>query len=340
MNLLILGGTVFVGRHLVEQALERGHDVTLFNRGRTNPELYPEVEHLHGDRDGGLAVLAGRKWDAVIDTCGYVPRVVRASAEALKDAVDHYTFVSSVSVYVEEGGQGPDEDSPVGRLEDETVEVVDGRTYGPLKALCEEAVSAVFGDRALNVRPGLIVGPNDPTGRFTWWPARADRGGPFVAPDTPDAPTQFIDVRDLASWMLDMVERGEAGAYNATGPVPPVTVGDVIAASLAAVGEGASNVAGDPRPAPEPVWVPEATLLELEVAPFMEQPLWVPREGWAFMEADVSRAVAQGLSFRPLAETVIDTLAWHRSLPEADRPTRAGLSPEKEAAVLATVGAC
>ncbi len=332
MNLLVLGGTQFVGRHLVAQALERGHTVTLFHRGRTNPELFPEAEHVLGDRDGGLDTLAGRNWDAVVDTCGYVPRLVRDAAKALHSAAPFYAFVSTISVYAEPGGEGegPNEDSPLGVLEDETTETVDGATYGPLKALCEAEVRNVYGDAALIVRPGLIVGPHDPTGRFTWWPARAARGGRFVAPDAPATPTQFIDARDLTAWLLDMIERRVGGTYNATGPVPPATLGDVVAAGVAAAGTDA-----------EPVWLPEETLLAAEVRPFMELPLWVTREGRGLMNVDVSRAVAQGLHFRSVSETVADTLAWWRALPEDARPGegRAGIAAEKEAALLAAADA-
>ncbi len=218
MRILILGGTVFVGRHLVEAALARGHEVTLFNRGQHGPDLYPGVEKLRGDRDGGLDALRGRRWDAAIDTCGYVPRIVRASATLLANAVDHYTFISSVSVYPEAHTRHLDEDSPVGALDDESVEDVTPETYGPLKALCEQAAEGAMSGRALTIRPGLIVGPHDPTDRFTYWPRRVAQGGEVLAPGRPERPVQIIDARDLAAWTLQLVASGARGVYNATGP--------------------------------------------------------------------------------------------------------------------------
>jgi nucleoside-diphosphate-sugar epimerase len=208
MRLLILGGTAFLGRALVDDALGRGHELTLFNRGKTNPELYPEVERLQGDRDGDLTVLQGKTWDAVIDTSGYVPRVVGQSAELLADAVGHYTFISSISAYADFSQPGADENAAVGKLEDESVEEIDGDTYGPLKVLCEEVVEKRLPGRTLIIRPGLIIGPHDPTDRFTYWPCRVERGGEVLAPGKPEKSVQFIDARDLAAWNLDMVEGG------------------------------------------------------------------------------------------------------------------------------------
>src|SRR5579872_4273010 len=218
MKLLILGGTVFLGRHIVEAALARGHEVTLFNRGQHNPDLFPEVEKLRGDRNGDLAALQGRQWDAAIDTSGFVPRVVRASAEALANAVKHYTFISSISVYADFTKLGIDESSPVAKLVDESVEEVTGETYGGLKALCEQAAEEALPGKVLIVRPGLIVGPDDQTDRFTYWPYRVAQGGEMLAPGRPAHQEQFIDVRDLAQWIVRMVEAGKTGVYNATGP--------------------------------------------------------------------------------------------------------------------------
>src|SRR5262245_15355911 len=214
MQILVLGGTQFLGRHVVEAALARGHDVTLFNRGRTRPELFPPLEKLRGDRDGDLAALAGRSFDAVVDTSGYVPRIVRETIDALGD-VGHYTFVSTMSVYPEDG-RAPGENTPVAQLEEETEEI-SLASYGPLKALCEEAVR----DRATAAfipRPGLIVGPWDPTGRFTYWPERVAAGGTVLAPAPPDQPVQVVDVRDLADWIVDAAEQGLTGTYNAISP--------------------------------------------------------------------------------------------------------------------------
>src|SRR5690606_2480891 len=228
MKLLIIGGTRFVGRALVDSALARGHEVTLFNRGQSNPGLYPQVETIVGDRTGDLSALSSRSWDAVIDTCGYVPRIVRNMAETLSGNVGHYTFISSISVYRDFTQAGIDEAYPVGTVEDETVEEITGETYGPLKALCEQAVAEVFPGRALNIRPGLIVGPHDGSDRFNYWPYRVARGGEVLAPGNPDASAQIIDVRDLGDWTLDMAERQATGVYNATGPEQPFTISHVL----------------------------------------------------------------------------------------------------------------
>jgi len=231
MRILILGGTEFLGRHLVDAALTSGHEVTLFNRGRTNPDLYPDVEKLRGDRDGNLAVLRSRQWDAVIDTSGYVPRVVRQSVELLKEAAQHYTFVSSISVYVDFSRIGMDENASVGTLENVTTENV-SEHYGALKALCEQEVQSTFGERALVVRPGLIVGSHDPTDRFTYWVRRFSQGVEVLVPGRCDYPVHLIDVRDLAEWMIRMVENKVSGVFNTTGPEKALTmekfVGDLV----------------------------------------------------------------------------------------------------------------
>ncbi len=323
MRVLILGGTVFVGRHLVEAALARGHEVTLFNRGQHGPDLYPGVEKLRGDRDSGLDALRGRRWDAAIDTCGYVPRLVRASATLLANAVDHYTFISSVSVYPEARTRHLDEDSPVGALDDESVEDVTPETYGPLKALCERAAEGAMSGRALTIRPGLIVGPHDPTDRFTYWPHRVARGGEVLAPGRPERPAQIIDARDLAAWTLQLVASGATGVYNATGPNYTLTMGRVLD-TCADVSGGDARI----------TWIDERFLLDAGVAPWSELPLWVPEEEDYLDAVDSSRAVAAGLTFRPLADTVRDTLAWDATRP-ADLGRKAGLTPERERDLLA-----
>src|SRR5262249_55921530 len=239
MKLLILGGTIFLGRYLVEAALAAGHDVTLFNRGQHNPELYPEVEKLRGDRDGGLAALRGRRWDAVVDTSGYLPRVARASAELLADAVDHYTFISSISVYPHFRSLGTDESAPVDTLDDPNIEEVTGETYGPLKALCEQAAEQALPGRTLVIRPGLIVGPHDYSDRFTYWVRRVAQGGEVLAPERPDWHTQIIDVRDLAEWTLRMAERRLVGVYNATGPAYDLSFGQLLDTCRAVSGSDA-----------------------------------------------------------------------------------------------------
>lgn len=319
MNLLVLGGTVFLGRHVVHVARARGHDVTLFNRGKSGPDVFPDVETITGDRKESLEPLAGRRWDAVVDTCGYVPRVVSASATALADAVSHYTFISSGSVYEDFTGAG-DESSKVGTLEDPTVEEVTAETYGPLKALCERAAEAAMPGRVLNVRAGLIVGPNDPSDRFTYWPHRIAKGGDVLAPDRKDMNVQFIDVRDLAEWIVGSAERNVTGIYNATGPVEDLAFAPLLEACRRVTGSGAQIE-----------WVGEKFLLDHEVGPWMELPLWIPEED---LRMDCTRAFETGLTTRPVDETIRDTLAWAMSRP-ADWTWRAGMDPEKERTLLA-----
>lgn len=319
MKLLILGGTAFLGRHLVELALRRGHEVTLFNRGQRNPDLFSEVEQLRGDRNGHLDALRGRRWDAVIDTSGYIPRLVRDSATLLASAVEHYTFISSISVYAPSGEQLT-EASPVGHLKDEGVEEITGETYGPLKALCEQAAEAALPGRTLVLRPGLIVGPHDPSDRFTYWPVRMARGGEILAPDSPDLLVQVIDVRDLAEWNLRLVEARATGIYNATGPVKPLTMGEVLQSCQSAAGSRLT-------------WVSEEFLLAQKVGAFVEMPLWVPKQAAGMMNVNVTKAVRAGLSFRPIADTARDTLAWAGSRP-ADYKWRGGLAAEREVDLL------
>jgi nucleoside-diphosphate-sugar epimerase len=325
MKLLILGGTVFLGRHLVTAAQARGHEITLFNRGEHNPELFPDVEKLRGNRDGNLEALWDRQWDTVIDTCGYVPRVVRVSAELLADNIEHYVFISSISVYSDVSKPGVDETAPVGQMLDPTVEVVDGETYGPLKALCEQAVEEIMPGRALNIRPGLIVGPFDPSDRFTYWPVRVARGGKMLAPGTPDYRVQIIDVRDLAEWTIRMVEAGHTGVFNAIGPAAPLTMGDILNVSERNAPKGT-----------EVVWMDEEFLLKHDVQPWSELPLWIPTSDAQFAsihEVSIARALDAGLTFRSIGDTVRDTLAWNATRP-ADREWRAGLRPEREAELL------
>ena len=318
MKLLVLGGTKFLGRAAVEAALAGGHWVTLFNRGETNPGLFPETEKLRGDRTAYLSALKGRDWDAVLDPSGYLPSVVRASAEMLADSVGHYLFVSSVSAYASLS-QPVDEDSPLGELgdlpDDKLTE--DYSNYGPLKVLCEQAVADVFGERQASVRPGLIVGAHDPSGRFTYWPHRVARGGRVLAPAPPDARVQFIDAKDLGSWLVDLSERQAGGVYNATHP----------GRSWRETLETCREVSGSDATFE---WVPAEVLKEHEVGEWMELPLWISDPDSAAMhEVDVSRAVAAGLTFRPLEETVRDTLHHARTVEGV------GLAPERETELLA-----
>lgn len=321
MKLLILGGTVFLGRHIVEAALARGHEVTIFNRGQHNADLFPQIEKLRGNRNGDLNALRGRTWDAVIDTCGYVPRVVRDSANLLADAVNHYIFISSISVYPDFSRPGIAESEAVGTLADETVEEVNGETYGPLKALCEQAAEAAMPGRVCSVRAGLIVGPHDQSDRFTYWPVRIARGGEVFAPPA-SAPTQFVDVRDLAAWCVHAAAEKISGIFNATGPAEPLTLGPLLEACRSVSTSDAQLIE-----------VTEEFLQVQEVGPWIELPLWLPTESAGLDQVNITKAIAAGLRFRPLAETIADTLAWAQTRP-ADYEWRAGLKPQREAELL------
>jgi 2'-hydroxyisoflavone reductase len=328
MKLLVLGGTIFLGRHVVARALELGHEVTIFHRGRHGADLFPEVERVIGDRDGGLDPLAGRSFDAAIDTSGYVPRIVRASAELLADSVVHYTFVSSLSVYADDSAPGQDESGPLALLDDETVEEVTGETYGGLKALCEAAAEAAMPGRTLSVRPGLIVGPHDPTDRFTYWPVRVARGGDVLAPAPADGTVEFTDVRDLAAFLVHAAETRATGVMNASGPAPGKT-------SFGALLDACREVSGSDA---RLVWSDEETLAAEGVGLWTDMPLYVGTGMPGFATRDTSRAVAAGLAFRPMAETVRDTLEWARGRP-GDHEWKAGLTPEREAETLARIRA-
>lgn len=319
MKLLVLGGTRFLGRHLVEAALARGHETTLFNRGRTAPDLFAGVPLLRGERDGDLAPLRRREWDAVIDTCGYLPRVVRRSAQALRDSVGSYLFVSSISVYADASVGGQDEHAPRARLPDPECEDIAGH-YGALKATCEDEVREIFGGRAILVRPGLIVGPFDPSGRFTYWVQRLARGGTVLAPPSPDYPVQFIDARDLAGWMIDLVEQRRSGAFNASGPAAPLTFGALLDECRRALGSPA-----------EFVWPGAAFVDRHRIVPWTELPLYAGDDGRGLNQVSIARALSTGLRLRPPGQTCVDTARWAGELP---LPDGVGLSAEREAALL------
>jgi 2'-hydroxyisoflavone reductase len=322
MKLLLLGGTAFLGPELVAAARARGHGVTLFNRGKTNPGLFPDLETLHGDRDGQLDALRGRRWDAVLDTSGYLPRIVRQSAELLAPSVDRYLFVSSISVYADGLTPPLTEASPLATTSDPGSEDVRAH-YGALKALCEQAVEAAMPGRALAIRPGLIVGPGDPTDRFTYWPVRLARGGEVLAPGDGLDPVQLVDVRDLAAFIVLAAERRLAGTMNATGPATPLLTRDFLEACRA------------PGVDARFTWVDEKFLDDQQVSAWSDLPVWVPRSE-AFTQVSCAPAIAAGLTFRPAAGTARDTLAWWRALPEERRTKpRAGLSAAREAEVLA-----
>src|SRR6266513_3173434 len=332
LRILILGGTGFTGPYQVRYALRRGHKVTTFNRGKTHPgELPTEVEQLIGDRNGQLDALKNRKWDVVIDNPTTLPAWVRDAAQILKGNVERYVFISTISVYADTG-QGVDETAPLAKYDGpdpykETIEAVKAsgfKTYGPLKALSEKEVEKWFPGKALIIRPGLIVGPGDQSDRFTYWPVRIDRGGEVLAPGKPSDPVQFIDARDLAEWTIRMAENRETGIYNATGPAKTLGVGGML-----------DGIKGALKSDEKFTWVSEEFLTEQKVQPWSDMPVWTGKDD-AVARTNISRALAKGLTFRPLAETARDTLAWFKSLPQ-DRQSklRAGLTREREAEVLA-----
>jgi len=330
LKILVLGGTAFLGPACVELARARGHELTLFNRGKTNAHLYPDLEQIHGDRKEGHEALAGRKWDAVLDTSAYIPRVVDGATQVLRDNVDHYCLISTISVYATHANHHMNEDAEVGTLEDPTVEEVTGETYGPLKALCEQAAERAMPGRVSTIRPGLIVGPMDRTDRFTYWPVRVSRGGEVLAPNRPDQGTQFIDVRDLAAFVVKSIEEKISGVFNATSKDGQFHMGQLLETCKKVSGSDASFT-----------WVDEKFLEEQEVKGWSEMPCWVPTVGdfAGIMDVDVSRALAKGMKIRSLDKTVKGTLDWWASKPESTEEIRtqlrAGIDPEKEAKVLA-----
>ncbi len=325
MNILMIGGTQFLGRHLVETALQAGHTLTLFNRGKTNPGLFAGVETIAGDRDSDLGKLAGRRWDVVIDTCGYIPRHVRTAAEALAERVEQYIFISTISVYSDTTLHDMDESGPLATLVDESVEEITGETYGGLKVLCERAAEGVMPGRVLHVRSGLIVGPHDPTDRFTYWPVRIAEGGEVLAAGNPDAPVQFIDARDQAAWILHMATARKSGIYNLTGPAERLTMRALLDACRETAASDATFT-----------WADDEFLLEHEVAPYTDLPLWLPESYGGLQTIRVTRALADGLTCRPLAQTIRDTLDWNATRPPAtpEKPRR-GITRAREAELLA-----
>lgn len=333
MRFLIMGGTLFLGRAIVEHALGAGHDVTLFNRGRTNPDLFPGVETVVGDRDGGLAALRNRMFEGVIDTSAYFPRQVRSVVEALDAKIEHYSFVSSCSVYADASVRGVAEQAELASVDDPSVETL-GENYGGFKALCEQALDDALPGRVHHVRAGLIVGPHDNTGRFSYWVERIAAGGVVLAPEPREQPVQFIDVRDLAAWVLDAAQSNVTGGINAVGPPGEHTM----ATLLAAIQSGTRSDA-------ILTWVAEEFLVEQDVSPWQQLPLWLPPASVpthaGFMSRDSRLAQKLGLRTRPLDETISATLANLETTSEV--PTkdfgnilpRAGLDPEREAELLA-----
>jgi len=332
LRILILGGTGFTGPYQVRYALSRGHKVTTFNRGKTHSgELPTQVEQLIGDRNGQLDALKGRQWDVVIDNPTTLPAWVRDAAQILKGNVERYVFISTISVYADTSN-GVDETAPLAKYDGldpykETLEAMRAsgyKTYGPLKALSEKEAEKWFPGKTLIIRPGLIVGPGDETDRFTYWPVRIDRGGEVLAPGNSNDPVQFIDARDLAEWTIRMVENRETGIYNATGPAKPLGIGKMLDEIKDALNSNAKFT-----------WVPADFLKQQSVEAWSNMPVWAGDE-LGLARTNINRALAKGLTFRPLAETARDTLGWFKSQPQ-DRQSklRAGLAPEREAEVLA-----
>ena len=339
MKLLIIGGSRFLGAHLVANALERNHEVAIFNRSQQKFDVPPGVETIRGDRNKDLDKLQGRKWDAVIDTCGFFPQSVTAAAEALRDSVGIYVFISSQSVYADVSTIGVDENAPLKTLTDEQLQKANvlyssgdasaaalGDLYGGLKALCERAAEEAMPGRVLNIRPGLIVGPLDYTDRFTYWVVRVAEGGAVLAPVRPDLPLQFIDGRDLAEWTIRMTENRRTGVYNANGLPGRVTMQAVLEESKAVSASDATFT-----------WVDEKFLLDENVHAWSEMPLWLPEEAAphlkGFMFVSIEKGVAAGLACRPISETIRDTLIWYRTEHVNDE-LKAGINRDRERELL------
>src|SRR3982751_3346962 len=334
LRILILGGTGFTGPFQVKYALSRGHKITVFNRGKSHPgELPKEVEQLIGDRNGQLEALKGKQWDVCIDNPTTLPAWVRDAAQILKGNVDRYVFISTISVYADPS-TGVDENAPLAKYDGpdpykETLEAMKAsgyKTYGPLKALSEQETEKWFPQKSLIIRPGLIVGPRDETDRFTYWPVRIDRGGEVMAPGDPSDPVQFIDGRDLAEWVIRMAETRETGIYNATGPARTLGVGAMLEGIKSANNSKANFT-----------WVNADFLEAQKVTPWGDMPVWVPPRGeeGGMGRINIQRALTKGLTFRPLAVTARDTLAWFKSQPAERQKLKAGITAEREAEVLA-----
>jgi 2'-hydroxyisoflavone reductase len=303
-KILVLGGTGFIGPHVVDAARARGHTVTLFNRGKTHPKLFPDVETLHGDRDGELDRLKGRTWDAVVDTAGYLPRIVKQSVELLAPMVSHYVFVSTMSVYANEDKVDADETADVQNLDDPATEDVP-KAYGALKAACEAVCEAGMPGRVTTLRPGWIVGPLDPTGRFSYWPTRLADGGEVLAPGDGSTPVQLIDARDMAAFIITAIERTIVGTFNVFGPSNHPEVQLTMKQLIEACNQAAGNKA-------TPTWVDTEFLTAHQVTPWSELPGWLPPSSQTagFGRRSNRRAVEAGLKLRSVLETARDTLAW------------------------------
>jgi len=333
-RLLVLGGTRFLGPAVVDEALERGYEVTLFNRGKSNPGLYSELETLIGDRDTHeLSALEGRQWDVVVDTSCYLPSHATAAGQLLADNVDRYVMISSLSVYAEPGGKDIDESAPVGEISDEdsakvtrigdVYRVAGGAYYGPLKARCEAELEALMPGRVTNLRPGVIAGREDPSDRLPYWVIRVEQGGEILAPGRPDLEVHFTDVRDLGIFSLDFAEKGLGGVYNANGFAGPVTFQELLHGCKAVMGSDCSFT-----------WMDGDWLLEQQVRPFSEMPFWLP-DAYA-PRWDNAKGVAAGMRFRPIAETIRETADWFHEVRDAQYKWGVyGMQPERERELLA-----
>jgi len=304
---------------LVETALKQGHELTLFNRGQTNPELFADVERLKGDRHGDLNALKGRKWDVVVDTCGYVPRIVRKSVDLLTDSVELYVFISTISVYADFSKSGINEESPLARMKDESIEEVTNESYGPLKVLCENIVKNVYAKRSTILRCGLVVGPYDPTDRFTYWPVRIMQGGEVLAPSPPHMQVQFIDATDLAHFILHVSNKRISGIFNTTGPAQKLTMQEFLSTCNTVTGNRAALT-----------WVSEEFITSNEVD---HMPVWTPKDWRGIFEANCTKAIDAGLLFTPIEQTIRATLEWHATRPP-DYELKVGLKPDKERELL------
>jgi 2'-hydroxyisoflavone reductase len=331
-KVLILGGTGFIGPHFVDALTAGGHKITLFNRGKRDPEVKPGIEQLLGDRNGQIDALKGRDWDVVIDNSGYTPSQVKATAELLKDHVRKYIFISSIAVYADFAKAGVDEDYKLAELEDPTTEEVNGETYGGLKALCEKVVEATYAERATIIRPTYIAGPGDPTDRFTYWPVRVSKGGKMLAPGTPSDPFQYIDVRDLAGFIRTCVEKAVNGKFNLCGPQGAVTMGSLL--------EEAKRIT---KADTTFVWASAEFLEANEIIGDKAKgnfvPIWQPPKGdeAGLLLVSPARAVKKGLKFRSLETTIRDTLEWQKKRPEDQQVLKAGLTMQREAELLASL---
>lgn len=325
MRILVLGGTRFVGRAFVEEALAAGHELTLFNRGITGPRLFPELERLRGDRGEDLSAFAGRSWDLVFDPACYVPRLARKSAEALRDVAPRYTFVSTLSVYSDLTTIGQDETAPLATIDDPATEEITNDSYGALKVLAEDEVRRVYGDAALVLRPGFICGPYDGVDRMPFWLRRIERGGEVLAPESPDAPVQLIDARDMARFALAMAERRAGGTFNLCAPQEPYRYGELLETAARVVGQTDVRI----------TWASAEFLVEHGLDQWEAFPWWSPPAEHALSRFDASRAFAAGLQVRPVEESLRDCWAWDRTRAGESLREERGLSPEREAELLA-----